>query len=272
MTIPAPRPDRTCLVTGASSGIGVEFARLLAQRGLGVTVVARSEDKLARLAEELRDQYRVRAEYLAVDLSDAAARSGLPNALAERGLSVDVLVNNAGFSTTGPVYQADPQAELTMIRTNVEAVVHLCTLFLPAMVERHSGSVLNVASTVAFQPIAGQAGYAASKSFVLAYTHGLRGELAGTGVTATALCPGPVRTGFAAAAGLDEQALDDTLPAFFWVSAADVAAAGINAMDEDRAVVIPGVANRVTAGAGWLTPRSIVVPMMKKFHPVFKPK
>ena len=136
MTIPAPRPDRTCLVTGASSGIGVEIARQLARRGHGVTVVARSGDKLARLADELHDQYRVRAEYLAVDLSDAAARSGLPQALAERGLGVDVLVNNAGFSTTGPVYQADPQAELTMVRTNVEAVVHLCTLFLPAMVER----------------------------------------------------------------------------------------------------------------------------------------
>jgi short-subunit dehydrogenase len=114
--------------------------------------------------------------------------------------------------------------------------------------------------------------YSAAKHGVIGVVKGLACDLAGTGVTATALCPGPVRTGFAAAAGLDEQALDETLPAFFWVSAADVAKAGIKAMDEDRAVVIPGVANRVTAGAGWLTPRSIVVPMMKKFHPVFKPK
>jgi hypothetical protein len=272
MTIPAPHPDRTCLVTGASSGIGLEIAHLLARRGLGVTLVARSGDKLERLAEELTKTYGVRAGFLVCDLADETARAGLPAAIAERGLGVNVLVNNAGFSTTGPVWQADSAGELAMVRTNVEAVVHLCTMFLPAMVERRSGSVLNVASTAAFQPIPGQAGYAASKSFVLSYTHGLRGELRETGVTATALCPGPVRTGFAEAAGLDEKVLDETLPAFVWVSAADVAKAGVEAMDEDRAVVIPGAANKVMAGAGWLTPRSLIVPLMKKFHPVFVAK
>ncbi len=144
MTLPAPDPDRTCLVTGASSGIGEQIARLLAGRGLGVTLVARSEDKLKALAEELGSTHGVRAEAIVADLTDEPSRTAIATELEGRGLKVNVLVNDAGFSTMGPVSRSDPAGEVAMVRTNVEAVVHLCSLFLPGMVERRSGAVLNV--------------------------------------------------------------------------------------------------------------------------------
>jgi len=266
-SLPAPRPDRTCLVTGASSGIGAEIARRLAARGHGVTLVARSEAPLRSLAAELSSRHDVRAEVITADLTDESARSAIPSELAARALSVNVLVNNAGFSTTGPVAQADPQAELAMVRTDVEAVVHLCTLFLPGMVERRSGVVLNVASTAAFQPLPGQAAYGASKSFVLSYTYALRGELRPTGVTATALCPGPVDTGFARAAGLSDEEFTGAVPSFLVVPAAEVARAAVAGMDANRAVVIPGLGNRVSAAAGRFSPRRLLVPMVARYHP-----
>jgi hypothetical protein len=127
--------------------------------------------------------------------------------------------------------------------------------------------VLNVASTAAFQPLPGQAGYGASKAFVLSYTHALRGELRGTGVTATVLCPGPVDTGFAAAAGISDTEAASAMPKVMWVPASDVARAAVTGMDADRAVIIPGVANRIAAAAGWLSPRGVLVPMVAKRHP-----
>ena len=131
---------------------------------------------------------------------------------------MDVLVNNAGLSTWGPVAGNDPEGDLTLVRTNVEAVVHLCSLFLPGMVGRRTGAVLNVASTAAFQPLPGQAAYAASKSFVLSYSHAIRAELRGTGVSVTVLCPGPVKTGFTEAAGITDEEAEAPLPKFLWLS------------------------------------------------------
>ena len=267
MSLHAPRPDRTCLVTGASSGIGEEIAGLLAARGLGVTLVARTESKLRALADSLADRHGVRVEVLATDLSDAEARATLPGRVADLGLEVNVLVNNAGFSTLGTVFRADAAREIAMVRTDVEAVVHLCTLFTPGMVERRSGCVLNVASTSAFQPIPGQAGYGASKAFVLSYTQAMREELRPHGVTATALCPGPVDTGFGAAAGFDADEVAKLMPPLFWESASDVAKAGVDGTDANHAVVIPGLANRVSARAAWLSPRRVLVPMLARVHP-----
>jgi short-subunit dehydrogenase len=267
MVLPAPDPDRTCLVTGASSGIGAELARLLAARGLGVTLVARSRQKLLRLADELATRHGVRTEVIVADLADQASRTPIPAELERRGLSVNVLVNNAGFSTLGPVDRSDPAAEVALVRTDVEAVVHLCSLFLPGMVERRSGAVLNVASTAAFQPLPGQAAYGASKAFVLSYSHALRGELRGKGVIVTVLCPGPVETGFAEAAGLSDEEAAGAMPKMMWLPVADVARAGVAGLDADRAVVIPGLANRLSAAAGWLSPRSVLVPMVARRHP-----
>jgi short-subunit dehydrogenase len=267
MSLPAPRPDRTCLVTGASSGIGEEIAGLLAARGLGVTLVARSESKLLETADALASRHGVRVEVLATDLSDEAARTALPGRVAELGLEVNVLVNNAGVSTLGPVYRSVPDRELAMVRTDVEAVVHLCSLFTPGMVERRSGCILNVASMAAFQPLPGQAAYGASKAFVLSYSHAIREELRSQGVTVTVLCPGPVETAFAATAGFDPAEAAASMPRLFWVPAADVARAGVDAMDANRAVVVPGLPNRVGAAAGWLTPRRVLLPMLAKAHP-----
>jgi short-subunit dehydrogenase len=267
MSLPAPAADRTCLITGASSGIGADIARLLAKKGHGVTLVARREDRLKELADELSSASPIRAEVVAVDLSDEGARDGLAGEIAQRGLSVDVLVNNAGFSTMGPVHKSDPHREVAMIRTDVEAVAHLCSTFVPGMVARGAGAVLNVASTAAFQPLPGQAGYGGCKAFVLSYSRALAQELKGKGVTVTALCPGPVETGFAEAAGLSDTEAADSLPKFMWVSSEAVAADAVKAMEKGRTVVIPGVPNRIGAAFAHLTPRKLLLPVLASRHP-----
>src|SRR5581483_4829695 len=149
----------------------------------------------------------------------------------------------AGFSTTGPVAAADRDRELAMVRTDVEAVVDLCTRFVPGMVERRAGGVLNVASTAAFQPLPGQAAYGASKAFVLSYSQALRAELGGTGVTVTALCPGPVDTEFVDAANFTQAEAEGALPKFLWLSAEEVARQAVTGLERGRSVVIPGAAN-----------------------------
>lgn len=269
MSLPRPAPERTALVTGASSGIGEAIARELASRGHGVTLVARREDKLSALADELRG-LGVRAEVLAADLGDREVRAALPGRVEALGLSVDVLVNNAGLSTMGPVAAADPEAEMHMLEVDVVAVVDLCTRFLAGMVERRRGAVLNVASTGAFQPLPGQAGYAASKAFVLSYTRSLGGELRGTGVTATTLCPGPVHTGFGEAAGISTEDAEAALPAFMWESVEAVATCGLDALDAGHPVAIPGQFNRVAAAFAQLAPKRLLVPLLASRHPALR--
>jgi short-subunit dehydrogenase len=266
VSLPPPGPDRTALVTGASSGIGACIARDLARRGHGLVLVARSADRLDALAREL-GAGGLRVEVLVTDLSDRRARADLPGSVADLGLTVDILVNNAGYSTLGPVARSDPEDEMSMIEVDVTAVAELCSRFLPGMVARHRGAVLNVASTAAFQPLPGQASYGAAKAFVLSYTESLGGELRGTGVTATVLCPGPVDTGFGERAGFAKEDAMASLPAFLWLSAADVARAGVDGMDNGTVVVIPGAGNRVGAMVGRLTPHRLLVPMLAKGHP-----
>jgi short-subunit dehydrogenase len=232
-------------------------------------MVARREDRLRALAETLHAEHGVTIDVLPADLSDAAARTGLWEAIQERGRVVEVLVNNAGFSTIGRVVNADRDRQLGMVRTNVEAVVDLCTLAVPGMVQRGRGSVLNVASTAAFQPIPGQAGYAASKSFVLSYSWALGAELAGTGVTVTALCPGFTETEFMEATGADE-AITARIPKRLSASSASVASAAVNGMQSGRAVVLPGLINRAGAIGGQLTPRRVLMPLMSRLYPAMK--
>lgn len=154
-----------------------------------------------------------------------------------------------------------------MVEVDVAAVVDLCSRFVPGMVARGRGGVLNVASTAAFQPLPGQAGYAAAKAFVLSYTQGLSEELRGTGVGATALCPGPVATGFGDAAGFAEHDAEEALPAFMWVPAAEVARAAVEGFDKGRRVVIPGAANRASAQFAKLAPRRLLLPILARNHP-----
>ena len=244
MAIPPPSPSTTCVVTGASSGIGAEFARQLAARGHGVFLVARREDRLRELASEIEREHGVRAEFAAVDLADAADRRNLPGLVSRRELDVAVLVNNAGLTTVGDVH------------LNVEALVDLTTRWLPGMVDRGAGAVVNVASTASFQPIPAQAVYAATKAFVLSFSEAVWAEVRGTGVTVTALCPGPVATEFVEAGGFKNQSPG---PSFVFSSAADVARAGIEGADKGKRVVIPGIGNRVQATLGQVTPHAIVL-------------
>src|SRR3954470_14524006 len=252
MALPPPAADATCVGPGASSGIGAEFARDLHRRGFHVTLVARREERLRELADELGE----RADVHACDVTDPVARRDLADALAAAGMTVEVLVNNAGFSTSGPFWQTDRGRELDMVRTNIEAVVDFCALFTPGMVERGRGAILNVASTASFQPLPMQAGYAATKAFVLSFTESIHAELRGSGVTVTALCPGPVKTEFVDVAEIPGA---DSMPDIFWADAAGTAKAGIKGLERNKRVVIPGALNRAGAIGGQHAPRSLVL-------------
>src|SRR6185503_11634958 len=212
----------------------------LAARGHGVFLVARREDRLRELSSEIERAHGVRAEFAAVDLGDAADRANLQGLVARRELDVAVLVNNAGFTTVGDVH-LNPDSQLGMIHVNVEALVDLTTWWLPGMVDRGAGAVINVASVASFMPIPVQATYAATKAFVRSFSEAVSAELKGTGVTMTALCPGPVATEFADAAGFKKG--NDTGPSFIWASAHDVAKAGLNGADKGKRTVVHGLAN-----------------------------
>lgn len=269
MAAPQPAAGLTALVTGASSGIGTEFAQQLAAKGWHVTLVARRREKLESIAKGIVSGGG-QADVVACDLADDDSRAALLEELASGSRQVAVLVNNAGSSTTGPIWSADVSAELGMVRADVEAVVHLCAALVPPMVERGSGVVLNVASTAAFQPIPGQAGYAAAKAFVLSYSQALHAELAGKGVSVTALCPGPVETGFADAAGFDPAVARKAMPDVMWESAADVAKAAIDGAFAGKRVVIPGWANAAGAVAAQHLPRRLLLAMLRRQHPAMK--
>lgn len=268
MPLPAPSPASTAVITGASAGIGADIARELVSRGYGVTLVARREDKLRDLAAELSGAVRV--EVIACDVSDPDARAGLLDEVQRRGLQADILVNNAGIGTMGAVKDADVADEIAQIRVNVEAVIDLTTRAVQLMVPRGRGAILNVGSTAGFQPFPGQAGYAATKAFVRSYTDALRAELAGTGITVATLNPGPVRTEFIAAAGMDEREFASAFPKFMWEPARAVAKAGIDVLAADRGSVIPGLANQVSTRLSQLIPKRLLLPLLVKQHPALK--
>jgi short-subunit dehydrogenase len=270
MALPSPQASSTALVTGSSSGIGADIARELASRGHGLTLAARREHKLRSLADELAQTYGVRVEVIAADISVPSERAALPGKIDALGLVVDVVVNNAGFTTVGPIQRANRDGEMAVVHTNVEAVVDLCTLFVAGMVARGRGAILNTASTAAFQPIPGNAVYAASKAFVLSYGRALGVELKGTGVSVTTLCPGPVKTGFADGAGMTDEIAAESTPRFMWVSAPRVAKMGVEGLAAGRPVVIPGTPNRILATVSHLMPKSVVLPLLAKRHPAMK--
>ena len=262
MALPPPAASSTCLVTGASSGIGAEIARELAGRGRGVTLVARREQRLRELADELERAHGVRAEIVAADVADAGAREELVAEVERRGLTVDVLVNNAGIGSFGHFQDLEADAEVSMVRINVEAVVALCGAYVPGMVGRGRGAVLNLASVAGFHPLPRQATYSASKAFVLTFTEALHADLHGTGVTATALCPGFVGTEFDDRSGMDF----DRLPSFFVMSPADAAREGVEAMDSGKRSVIPRVTNMATAFGARYVPRTLSLPFLRRTY------
>ena len=265
MALPPPSDSSTCLITGASAGIGAEIARELAKRGHGVTLVARRKDRLDALADELSSKHGIKADTVACDLSSATGRGRMLKTVNGRVRDVDVLVNNAGFGTGGLFQELDADTELSMVRTNVEAVVHLCTAFVPGMIERGHGAILNVASLAAFMPVPRQATYGASKAFVLSFSDAISADLRGTGVSVTSLCPGPVPTEFGDVADIDEKLMD--IPGVS-VSPEDTAAAAVEGMEKGRRVVLPGAATKASALAGRLTPRFVALEVMRRFYPV----
>lgn len=262
MALPAPAPDSTALITGASSGIGTEIARELARRGHGLTLVARREERLRELATSLAADHGIRAETVAADLGEADERERLDERLTELGLEVEILVNNAGFGNSATLTEADRERLLAMVRLNCEALLDLQARYTPGMVARGRGAVINVASTAAFQPLPLTATYAATKAFVLSLTEATHAELDEHGVTATALCPGPVKTEFAEVAGVG--GAEESLPGVFWTSVEQVAQAAVEGADKGKRVVVPGLMNRAGAISGQHSPRALALPIAKR--------
>jgi hypothetical protein len=264
--LPAPSSKTAALVTGASSGIGAEIARQLAHRGHTLVLVARRRDRLERVAAELRAEHSVRAETLGCDLSKPASRQRLPSRIAALGLTIDVLVNNAGFATGGAFHLSDPARELDQLRVLVEAPVALCSAFLPAMVRRGSGAVLNLASTAGMQPLPYSAGYSAAKAYILTFSEALHHELKGSGVTVTALAPGPVSTEFWEVAGWEVgsgQTFENAVPRQVWVSAEQAAEAGVTGLEAGNRVVVPGLPMRAAMLASQHVPHALKLPVIE---------
>jgi uncharacterized protein len=262
MALPEPSPKATALVTGASAGIGEAIARELAGRGHGVTLVARREERLRTLADELSEQFGVRAEALAADLGDESARGDLSRRISDLGLDVEILVNNAGFGGGEDFAQTDRDRLVSMVELNCVALLDLQANYLPQMVERGRGAIINIASTAAFQPLPGAATYAATKAFVLSLSEAVHEELKGTGVTLTAICPGPVKTEFPEAAGL--KGAEDRVPGVLWMSAESVAKQAVDAADDGKRAITPGLLNRAGALTGQHAPRMLALPIAKR--------
>jgi short-subunit dehydrogenase len=252
----------TVLITGASSGIGWELAKCFAADGCRLILVARKGDALQALAEELRQEHRTQSEVLTADL----ARPGTPTRIFEHlqsaGTRLDVLVNNAGFGAQGKFAELPVERQLEMLQVNITAVTHLTRLFLPGMIERRRGGILNVASTAAFQPGPGMAVYYATKAFVLSLSEALSEEVAGTGVTITALCPGPTDTNFATAANARFSHRFKKAA----MSAQEVARVGHRAFREGHAIAIAGFRNRLLALSVRFAPRFLVRKVAKRLN------
>jgi uncharacterized protein len=240
--------NRVALITGASVGIGEQFTRQLAARGYDVVLVARDVARLEALAKEI-EAGGVNAEVLAADLTDAAQLATVE----ARARTVDLLVNNAGFGTFGTFHTLDVDTELREINLNVMALVALTHAAAAGMVERGSGGILNVSSLAGFQPGPSNATYGATKAFVTSFTEAVHEELRGTGVHVTALCPGFTHTEFQERANVPA----NEVPGFMWQEAPEVARAGLDGLEKNKAIVIPGAMNKVMGNLSAITPHAI---------------
>lgn len=247
---------KLALVTGASRGIGLEFAKQLGQAGYNLALVARSKDKLETIAVECRDRFGIAVQVFGCDLA-------LPNAAHEVQAQIpdcDVLINNAGFANNGKFAKMNETEMLQELQLDVVTLTQLTRLYIPGMIERKDGKVLNVASTAGFLPGPNMAVYYASKAYVISFSEAIAQEVRGTGVTVTVLCPGATYTGF------QERAKVETTPLFRlpMAKAADVAKAGIEGMMRGKPVVVPGMTNKLVAISPKLTPRRLLVAISGK--------
>lgn len=254
---------KTALITGASFGIGYELAKKFGAGGFDLVLVARNKEKLEEVAAELTKSFGVDVGVLPKDLTVDGAADEIFEKLESNSIAVDVLVNNAGFGTHGYFHRSDTKKELDMIRLNITAIVHLTRLFLPPMVERGSGKIMNVASTAAFQPGPLMAVYYATKAFVVSFSDAVGNEVEGTGVTVTALCPGPTYTEFQKRAGIGQTKL---FGRGMVMSAEDVAARGYRALMEGKGVVITGFKNKLLAGGARFAPRKLVQKVVRSMN------
>lgn len=250
----------TALITGASGGIGYELSKLFAADGYDLVLVARSEDKLKQIAEELGGDHSISVTPLAKDLSDPKAPAEIFAAVEAQGVQVDALVNNAGFGMQGAFASSSLDETLQMLQLNIGSLTTLTRLFLPAMLVRKSGRILNIGSTGSFAPVPSMAVYGATKAYVLSFSEALAEELRGSGVTVTALCPGVTYTGFQKRAGV----ADIGLVRLGGMSAIDVARIGYRAMQRGQVVVVSGLLNQLMAFSIRLGPRALIRRMSQK--------
>jgi len=254
--------SKTALITGASGGIGYELALLLARDGFDCILVARSRDKLDELAARLESEFRVKTLVVARDLSKPTAVDEIYEEVSAASMSIDLLVNNAGFPVYGRFVDTDWQTELDMLQVNVVALTALTKLFVRGMVERRNGRILNLASTAAFVPGPLMAVYYASKAYVLSFSQALANELQGTGVTVTALAPGPTRTGFQKRGVME----DSRLVRGQIADAKSVAAAGYRGMMRGKTIVIPGFSNKLIPWVARVSPRGAVTRVVRRMQ------
>ncbi len=252
------------LITGASTGIGYELAKIFAKEKYNLILVARNIEKLIEIREELQN-LGVNIVIIKKDLSRPESPQELFNEIAEKNIEVDILINNAGFGLLGPFNELDINAQLEMIQLNITSLVQITYLFLPKMIEKRSGKIMNVASTAAFQPGPYMAIYYATKSFVLSFSEAIYAELKSKGITVTALCPGPTKTEFQKRAGMENINLERAklLP---YMSAEKVAQIGYKGLMKGKRVVIPGFLNKLGTKLVRLVPQTFVLNVIKKFN------
>jgi short-subunit dehydrogenase len=253
---------KTALITGASGGIGLEFTRLFARDGYDLVLVARSADKLERLKADLEKRRALSVRVIPKDLANPSAPEEIYAELERDGVEVDALVNNAGYALFGPLVENGEQDVLDMLQVNVVALTHLTRLFLPGMVKRGQGRVLNVASTAAFVPGPLMAIYYASKAYVLSFSEAIAEEVRGTGVTVTTLCPGATETGFVKRAAMEDSRL---VSGRRLLDAGAVARAGYKAMMQGKSLIIPGgLSHKMVPLFARLAPRSLVTRIVRR--------
>lgn len=256
-------PSQTALITGASGGIGYELTKLFASDRYNLVLVARSESKLKQIASELTKQFGIVVTIITKDLASPTSPTEIWQELQTEAITIDVLVNNAGFATYGSFAETELQPELNMMQLNMVTLTHLTKLFLPGMLARQAGKILNVASTAAFQPGPLMAVYYATKAYVLSFSEAITNELQGTGVSVTALCPGATASGFQARANMEDSKLVKNKQ----IMAADqVAAIGYRGLMNNQAVVIPGYQNKFLALVNRFMPRSLVTKIVRNMQ------
>ncbi len=254
---------KTALITGASSGIGYELAQLFARDRYNLVLVARSADKLNQIANELIKQFGILVKIIPLDLSLPDAAEKVFRELQQEAIAIDILANNAGFATYGFFAETDLNAELKMMQLNMLTLTHLTKLFLKEMLARHEGKILNIASTAAFQPGPLMAVYYATKAYVLSFSEALANELQGTGVTVTALCPGPTESGFQARANMEESKL---VSGKRIMDAKTVALIGYHGLMSNQTIVIPGLKNQILALSIRFTPKNLVTKIVRSMQ------